>query len=89
MVQPGGKAAEGELMEREYRSNRARISSVVARERAGDNRHKLRHTKFPLSLKKKKKNKVFFSSQCEVGQTLAQVARGGCWVSFLGDYKPH
>lgn len=47
-------------MEREYGSNRARISSVVARERAGDNRHKLRHTKFPLSLEEKKKKKYFF-----------------------------
>jgi len=50
----------------------------VRSDRTRSNRHKLKHRRFPLNVRKL----LFY---CEGNQALAQVAQGGCGLSTLGD----
>jgi len=60
--------------------NEARLFSVVPSDRAKDNRHKPKHRKFHLNMRKN-----FFTLR--VNRALEQAAQRGCGVSFSGDIQ--
>lgn len=58
-----------------YLKDRARVFSVMTRDRTRDNGHRQKHRKFCLN------------TVSEGGRALAQVAQGGYGVSILGDIQ--
>ena len=85
-AQPREAKAQGDLtnvykyLKGGGKEDRAKLFSAVPSDRTRGNGHNLKHRWMPLNIRK-----PFF--HCEGDRALAQVAQGGCGVSFLGDVQ--